>query len=81
MNLDNIINKSMQRTQHKDIKPRKKQVRKPEQVKKDRIKWIINKIKTGDFNPKLFSNQLALSLAVREGFVDRKSLSILKEVE
>lgn len=80
MNLDNVINKAIQHTLYKKIKPRKKPIRNPEQTKKDKILYIIRRIKTGDFNPKLLSHQLALSLAVREGFVERKTLTILKEV-
>lgn len=79
MNLDNIINKSLQHTQYKDIKPRKKQVRTKEQVQKQQTRFIIRKIKTGDFNPNLKSHQFALSYAVKAGYVDRKTLTILKE--
>jgi len=80
MNLDNIINKSLQHTQYKDIKPRRKP--KPltkEQRDKKTIRFIINKLKTGDYDNKLRSHNLALSVAVRNGYVDRKTLTILKE--
>ena len=80
MKLDNIINKAMQHTLYKDIKPRKKPKPKTkEQREKETIRFILNKIKTGDYDNTLRSHNIALSVAVRNGYVDRKTLTILKE--
>ena len=45
----------------------------------ENIKSVIRLIKTGDFDPNNYSHQLKLSMAVRNGYVDRKTLTILKE--
>jgi len=80
MNLDNILNKTLQHTQYKDIKPRKKQKPKTkEQRNQERIRYIIRKLKTGDYDNTLRSHNIALSVAVKAGYVDRKTLTILKE--
>lgn len=79
MNLDNIINKKLTRTLYKNIKPRKKATVSKEQKTRDNIKYVIRLIKTGDFDPKKYSHQVKLSQAVRLGYVDRKTLTILKE--
>ena len=78
MNLDNIINKKLTRTLHKQTK-HKKCTKSKEQKTYENIQYIINKIKTGDFDPKKYSHQVKLSQAVRLGYVDRKTLTILKE--
>lgn len=78
MNLDNIINKKLERTLHKNIK-RKRATPTKEQKLQENIRSVIRLIKTGDFDPKKYSHQLKLSMAVRNGYVDRKTLTILKE--
>lgn len=78
MNLDNIINKKLERTLHKNIK-RKRATPTKEQKLQENIRSVIRLIKTGDFDPKNYSHQLKLSMAVRNGYVDRKTLTILKE--
>ena len=79
MNLDNIINKKLTRTLYKDIKHRKSTPLTKEQKTLANIKYVIRLIKTGDFDPKKYSHQIKLSQAVRLGYVDRKTLTILKE--
>ena len=79
MNLDNILNKKLTKTLYKDIKPRKAKPRSKEALERTAIRRVIRAIKTGDFNPQLYSHQLDLSVAVRHGYVDRKTLTILKE--
>ena len=79
MNLDNIINKKLTRTLYKDIKHRKFTPLTKEQKTLANIKYVIRLIKTGDFDPKKYSHQVKLSQAVRLGYVDRKTLTILKE--
>lgn len=78
MNLDNIINKKLERTLHKNTKGKRATPTK-EQKLRENIRSVIRLIKTGDFDPKNYSHQLKLSMAVRNGFVDRKTLTILKE--
>ncbi len=79
MNLDNVINKKLTRTLHKSTKVRKKYKPSKEKILRDNIRHVIRLIKTGDFDPNKYSHQLQLSMAVRHGYVDRKSLTILKE--
>jgi hypothetical protein len=79
MNLDNIINKKLAKTLYKDIKHRKSTPLTKEQKTLANIKYVIRLIKTGDFDPKKYSHQVKLSQAVRLGYVDRKTLTILKE--
>ena len=79
MNLDNIINKKLTKTLYKEIKPKKQKKVSKEQREKTAINHAIRLIKTGDFNPKLYSHQLDLSVAIRNGYIDRKTLTILKE--
>ena len=79
MNLDNIINKKLEKTLYKTIKPRKRATPTKEQKLRENIRSVIRLIKTGDFDPKKYSHQLKLSMAVRNGYVDRKTLTILKE--
>ena len=79
MNLDNILNKKLTRTLYKNIKPRKKVTPPKEKKLRSNIKYAIRLIKTGDFDPNKYSHQVLLSMAVREGYVDRKTLTILKE--
>ena len=79
MNLDNIINKKLTRTLYKEKAHRKQKPRPKEARERESIKYVIRLIKTGDFNPKSYSHQLALSIAVRNNYVDRKTLTILKE--
>lgn len=78
MNLDNIINNKLATTLHKDIKRKRAPVTK-EQKLKENIKSVIRLIKTGDFDATKYTHQLKLSMAVRNGYVDRKTLTILKE--
>jgi hypothetical protein len=79
MNLDNIINKKLNKTLYKDIKSRKPSKLTKEQKTLANIKYVIRLIKTGDFDPNKYSHQVKLSQAVRLGYVDRKTLTILKE--
>lgn len=79
MNLDNIINKKLTKALYKDIKPRRKQVISKEQKDKNNIRYVIRLIKTGDFDPTKYSHQVKLSMAARAGYVDKKTLTILKE--
>lgn len=79
MNLDNIINKKLTKTLYKNIKPRKQVTPSKEKILQSNIRSVIRLIKTGDFNPNKYSHQLKLSMAVRHGYVDRKTLTILKE--
>ena len=58
-----------------------KQERKPIPPEKTAIyktRYILKKIKTGDFDPKLKSDSIALYTAIRLGVVD-KDLNILRE--
>lgn len=79
MNLDNIINRKLTKTLYKEIKHRKSTPLNKEQKTRDNIKYVIRLIKTGDFDPKKYSHQVKLSQAVRLGYIDRKTLTILKE--
>lgn len=79
MNLDNVINKKLTKTLHREVKVRKKYKPSKEKILRDNIRHVIRLIKTGDFNPNKYSHQLQLSMAVRNGYVDRKTLTILKE--
>lgn len=79
MNLDNILNKKLTRTLYKNIKHRKPTPVSKEQKTRSNIKYVIRLIKTGDFDPKKYSHQVKLSQAVKHGYVDRKTLTILKE--
>lgn len=79
MNLDNILNKKLTKTLYKDIKRRKTTPLTKEQKTLENIRYVIRRIKTGDFDPTKYSHQVKLSQAVRLGYVDRKTLTILKE--
>ena len=79
MNLDNIINKKLTKTLYKEIKHRKRAPVTKEQKTRENIRSVIRLIKTGDFDPTKYTHQLKLSMAVRHGYVDRKTLTILKE--
>lgn len=79
MNLDNILNKKLTKTLYKDIKRRKTTPLTKEQKTLENIRYVIKRIKTGDFDPTKYSHQVKLSQAVRLGYVDRKTLTILKE--
>jgi hypothetical protein len=73
MELDNIINRALSRP------PRRKQIKKPEQVFKDNIRYTIKLIKTGEFTLDKKSHRILLQRAIKFGFVD-KELNILKEI-
>lgn len=78
MNLDNILNKKLTKTLYKDIKrPCKKKTK--EQRDAENIRYVIRLIKTGDFNPDSKSHCILLALANKHGYVDKKTLTILKE--
>lgn len=79
MNLDNILNKKLTKTLYKNIKRRKTTPLTKEQKTLENIRYVIRRIKTGDFDPTKYSHQVKLSQAVRLGYVDRKTLTILKE--
>lgn len=79
MNLDNILNKKLTKTLYKNIKRRKTTPLTKEQKTLENIRYVIKRIKTGDFDPTKYSHQVKLSQAVRLGYVDRKTLTILKE--
>lgn len=80
MNLDNILNKKLTKTLYKNIKPRKSTPLTKEKKTEANIKYVIRLIKTGDFDPTKYSHQVKLSQAVRLGYIDRQTLTILKEV-
>jgi hypothetical protein len=73
MELDNIINRALSRP------PRRKQTKKPEQVFKDNIRYIIKLVKTGEFTLDKKSHRILLQRAIKFGFID-KELNILKEI-
>jgi hypothetical protein len=73
MELDNIINRALSRP------PRRKQIKKPEQVFKDNIRYTIKLIKTGEFTLDKKSHRILLQRAIKFGFID-KELNILKEI-
>lgn len=79
MNLDNIINGKLTKTLYKDTKSRKRTTPSKEKKTRENIRSVIRLIKTGDFDPKKYSHQLKLSMAARHGYIDRKTLTILKE--
>jgi hypothetical protein len=79
MNLDNILNKKLNKTLYKEIRHRKSTPLTKEQKTRANIKYVIRLIKTGDFDSTKYSHQIILSQAVKHGYVDRKTLTILKE--
>lgn len=44
------------------------------------IRYCINLIKRGDFDPTYRDHAMLLSVAVRYGYVDKRTLEILQEV-
>lgn len=79
MNLDNLINRKLNKTIYKQIKPRRVYKQSKESIVKSRINRVIRLIKTGDFNPQQRSDNLDLSLAIKNGYVEKGTLTILKE--
>lgn len=79
MNLDKIINDKLSRKVYKQIKPRKPYRPSPEQMLRSSIRHVINLIKTGDFDPNKYSHRMQLSLAIKHGYIEKKTLVILKE--
>lgn len=76
MNLDNIINNKL-------VKPsRKAQVYKPDPNRdytRENCLRCIRLIKTGDLDPSKRAHGILLGIAHKNGYVDRKTLTILKE--
>jgi hypothetical protein len=76
MNLDNIINNKL-------VKPsRKKQIYVPDPNRdytRENCLRCIRLIKTGDLDPTKRAHGILLSIAHKNGYVDRKTLTILKE--
>lgn len=78
MNLDNIINKRLYKVTNKKRgydTPKTK-----EEITLKNIKKCIRLIKTGDIDPTKRSHGILLGIAHKAGYIDRKTLTILKEV-
>jgi hypothetical protein len=59
-----------------------KRIRKPIDPEKkflENTKYVINKIKTGDYNPNYKQHAMKAKSAIKRGYLD-KELNILKEV-
>lgn len=77
MNLSNYLEKKIKRIV---MRKKRKRIRTPEQILKSNIKQAIRLIKTGEYNDKRKDHRILIVLAYKHGYINRKDLSILKEI-
>ena len=77
MDLSNYINKKISKIV---LKTKRKRIRSKEQILKSNIKQAIRLVKTGDYNEKRKDHRILVVLAHKHGYINRKDLSILKEI-
>jgi hypothetical protein len=71
--LDRKISKITLRKKHK-------RMRSKEQIFKSNIRQAIRLIKTGEYNENNKAHRILIVLANKHGFINRKDLTILKEI-
>jgi len=71
--LDNKISKIT-------LRKKAKRIRSKEQILKSNIKQAIRLIKTGEYNESKRSHRILIVLAHKHGYINRKDLTILKEI-
>jgi hypothetical protein len=78
-NLDKLLDKKL--TKLSSTKHKRKPENRPREVRDIRnIRYCINLIKRGDFDPTYKAHRLLLNVAVSYGYVDKDTLEILQEV-
>ena len=78
-NLDKILDKKL--TRLSSSKKTRKPENRPREVRDLRnIRYCINLIKRGDFDPTYKAHRMLLHVAVTHGYVDKNTLEILQEV-
>lgn len=79
MNINNILNAKLTTKVRKKYLNRYNNPPSKETRERHAINRVIRLIKTGDFDKTSYDHQMKLSVAVRHGYVDRRTLTILKE--
>ena len=62
------------------LRKKSKRIRSKEQIFKSNIRQAIRLIKTGEYNENKKAHRILIVLAHKHGYVDRKELTILKEI-
>lgn len=71
--LDNKISKIT-------LRKKSKRMRSKEQIFKSNIRQAIRLIKTGEYDERKKAHRILIALAHKNGYINRKDLSILKEI-
>lgn len=71
--LDSKISKITLRKKHKRLRSK-------EEIFKSNIRQAIRLVKTGEYNENKRSHRILMVLANKHGFINRKDLTILKEI-
>jgi hypothetical protein len=62
------------------LRKKARRIRSKEQILKSNIKQAIRLIKTGEYTESKRSHRILIVLAHKHGYINRKDLSILKEI-
>ena len=62
------------------LRKKSKRIRTKEQIFKSNIKQAIRLVKTGEYNENKRSHRILMVLADKNGYINRKDLTILKEI-
>lgn len=77
MDLNSFLDRKLSKI---TLRKKSKRLRSPEQIFKSNIKQAIRLVKTGEYNEKRRDHRILISLASKNGYINRKDLSIIKEI-
>lgn len=77
MDLNSILDRKISKI---NLRKKQKRIRTKEQIFKSNIKQAIRLVKTGEYNENRKDHRILIALASRNGYINRKNLTILKEI-